>query len=152
MMAGAYGTAMTVEHGGSFWLGLLVGVLAAVAFGLILGLPTLRLRADFLAIVTIAAAEIMRLTARAGALEDVTRGVFGIQRFADRFYELNPYPTGRWGVGGLDFTERQLWVMTVGWVLVVVSSLLVARLMSAPWGRVLREPRRPVVAVCDPLR
>ena len=64
MMVGAYGMAITVDFGGSLWLGILVGILAAVVLGLILGVPTLRLRADYLAIVTISAAEILRLLVR----------------------------------------------------------------------------------------
>src|SRR5437879_10987137 len=53
MLAGAYGTAIAV-HSWGFGLGwaALVGIAAAILFGFALGLPTLRLRADYLAIVT----------------------------------------------------------------------------------------------------
>ena len=44
----------------SLLVGLLIAVVCSVLFALILGIPTLRLRADYLAIVTIAAAEIVR--------------------------------------------------------------------------------------------
>jgi len=142
MMVGAYGTAMTVEHGGPFWLGLLVGVLAAVALGLLLGLPTLRLRADYLAIVTIAVAEILRLTARSNVLEPFTRGVFGITNFADSFYAVNPFSPGRYHVWGTwSYDERTIWVMMVGWSAVIIISLLLLMLMRSPWGRVLRSIR-----------
>src|ERR1700756_3192700 len=52
MLAGAYGTAIAV-HSWSFAFGwaVLIGVGAAVLLGLALGVPTLRLRADYLAIV-----------------------------------------------------------------------------------------------------
>src|SRR4051794_1573328 len=61
LMVGAYGTAISVDK----WnlplpVAFLVGIAAAVLLGLLLGLPTLRLRADYLAIVTISAAEILR--------------------------------------------------------------------------------------------
>src|SRR5687768_12673896 len=81
MLVGAYGTAITVDQGGPLWLGILVGLGSAVVLALLLGLPTLRLRADYLAIVTIAVAEILRLVVRTQWAADnlKTRGVFGIQ-------------------------------------------------------------------------
>jgi neutral amino acid transport system permease protein len=141
MMVGAYGTAVTVDQGGPLWLGLLVGIGAAAVLGLLLGIPTLRLRADYLAIVTIATAEILRLVARSNAAEPLTRGVFGIQAFANSFYDINPIPVGRYGFGTFNFSHRQLWVILVGWAAVVVALLLLTVLMRSPWGRVLRAIR-----------
>lgn len=142
MLMGGYGLAVTVDNGGSFWLGLAVGVVCAAALGAALGGPTLRLRADYLAIVTISAAEILRLVARSGAAEPLTNGVFGIQRFATPFFDLNPYSvTDRYGFGDFQFQGRQLWVMTVGWTLVVLGLLLTWRLVHSPWGRALRGVR-----------
>src|ERR671936_2443594 len=86
LLVGAYGTAMTVDAGAPLAVGFLVGVTAAVALGLILGLPTLRLRAEYLAMVTISAAEILRLLVRSRPLEGLTGGAFGIKDFADAFY------------------------------------------------------------------
>lgn len=141
LLVGAYGTAITVDNGGPLWLGVLVGMLAAVVLALLLGLPTLRLRADYLAIVTISVAEILRLVFRSRSLQDLTGGVFGIQGFANAFFDVNPIPDGRFGFGTLTFSERTLWVMLVGWTLVALSSLLVYGLTRAPWGRVLRAIR-----------
>lgn len=141
LMVGAYGTAITVDRGGPLWLGVVVGVVAAVALGLLLGLPTLRLRADYLAIVTISAAEILRLVVRTRKAEGFTHGVFGIQRFADAFFRANPIPPGRYGIGDVAFSDRDLWVILVAWALVVVASLLVWLLVRSPWGRVLRAVR-----------
>ncbi|MBM3688234.1 MAG: hypothetical protein FJW80_01025, partial [Actinobacteria bacterium] len=45
----------------NLWVAILYALLLSVALALILGIPTLRLRADYLAIVTIATGEIMRL-------------------------------------------------------------------------------------------
>ena len=71
MAVGAYSIAMgVVAFGWSFWLALFVGMLAAVVLALILGIPTLRLRADYLAIVTIAAGEILRLGLRAATFRE----------------------------------------------------------------------------------
>jgi neutral amino acid transport system permease protein len=141
MMMGAYGTAITVDQGGPLWLGLLVGMAAAALLGLLLGIPTLRLRADYLAIVTIATAEILRLVARSNTAEPLTRGVFGIQQFANPFYALNPIPAGRYGFGSFNFSHRQLWVIVVGWATVAVVLFLLTALMRSPWGRVLRAIR-----------
>jgi neutral amino acid transport system permease protein len=141
MLVGAYGTAVTVDQGGSLWLGIVVGILAAVVLALLLGLPTLRLRADYLAIVTIAMAEILRLVARSNKAAGLTNGVFGIQRFANDFYRLNPIPDGRYGIGNLSFSGRNLWVVVVGWSLVGLGALLVFFLVRSPWGRVLRSVR-----------
>jgi ABC-type branched-subunit amino acid transport system permease subunit len=82
MLVGAYGVAITVStFGGPLWLGVLVGLLGAVLLALLLGVPTLRLRADYLAITTIAAAEILRLLFRSTGAEPITGGVFGLRQF-----------------------------------------------------------------------
>jgi neutral amino acid transport system permease protein len=142
MLMGAYGLAVTVEAGGSFWLGLFVGVVAAMTLGVVMGGPTLRLRADYLAIVTISAAEILRLVVRSSWAEPVTNGVFGIQQFAGDFFDLNPFgPNERYGFGDFRFQGRTLWVMVVGWVLVALSTFLLWRLIKSPWGRALRSVR-----------
>jgi ABC-type branched-subunit amino acid transport system permease subunit len=65
MAVGAYAMAILVVNAGfSFWLAMPIAVLIAMVFGLLVGLPSLRLRADYFAITTIAAAEIVRLTAQ----------------------------------------------------------------------------------------
>lgn len=141
LMMGAYGLAITVDRGGPMWLGVIVGILAALLLGLVLGIPTLRLRADFLAITTIAAAEILRLLFRSDFARPLTNSVFGIQGFADAFFAINPYPDGVYGIGAFRFDDRQLWVMTLGWGLAVIGMLVVRRLIRSPWGRVLKAVR-----------
>jgi len=80
----AYGLAVSVSKMGfSLWVGLLVGLLASVVLALLLAVPTLRLRADYLAIVTIAAAEIIRLIVRSVTFREYFGGSDGITRFAD---------------------------------------------------------------------
>ncbi len=96
LMVGAYGTAITVDQGGPFWLGILVGVVAAVLLGLLFGLPTLRLRVDYLAIVTIAGGEVLRTVIRAGGKDSLTGGVFGITALRDGV--LRHEPLRRWRV------------------------------------------------------
>ena len=148
MGAGAYGTAVTVDLGGSLWLGIIVGILCGALLGLLLGIPTLRLRTDYLAIVTISVGEIFRLVVRSNAAEGLTGGVFGIQAFADDFFALNPFDAGaRYGVGRFIFQGRQLFVVIVGWLLVALVTLLVWKLMRSPWGRVIRAVREDEDAV-----
>ena len=128
-------------------VGVVVGLIGAVVLALLLGAPTLRLRADYLAIVTIAAAEIVRLVFRSVSLSQYTGGSDGLGRFAEGFYSINPLSQGRYGLGPLDFNERQTWVLSVGWTLIGLSCLLVYLLMRSPWGRVLKAIREDEDAV-----
>ncbi|HEX6921706.1 MAG TPA: branched-chain amino acid ABC transporter permease [Actinomycetes bacterium] len=144
----AYGLAVTVATFDlSFWLGIVIGLVGAVLLALLLGVPTLRLRADYLAIVTIAAAEIIRLVVRSVTFKDTFGGSDGRQAFAGGFYDLNPYPEGSYTVGNFGFNERQMWILTVGWILVALSCLVVFLLMRSPWGRVLKAIREDEDAV-----
>ena len=148
LLVGGYGTAIAV-HSWGFGLGwaVLVGVAASVALGLVLGLPTLRLRADYLAIVTISAAEILRIVVNSTSVQSVTGGPQGIGRFANAFYDNNPIPRGRYGIGDVTFTHRDLWVMSVTWVIVGLASALMFLLVRSPWGRVVRAIREDEDAV-----
>ena len=141
IMVGAYGTAITVDQGGPLWLGVIVGILASVTLGLIFGLPTLRLRADYLAIVTITAGETLRIIINAGGEGSITRGPFGIQQFAGSFFDINPIPTGNYGPGRISFSASDLWVIFVTWGLVAICSFIVYRLVTSPWGRVIKAIR-----------
>lgn len=143
-----YGLAVTVTVLGlPFWIGIGVGLLAAVLLAVVLGIPTLRLRADYLAIVTIAAAEIVRLVFRSVAFKDVFGGSDGRRGFSEGFYAMNPFPEGEYGVGWFSFNHRVLWVLVVGWILVGISCLIVYLLMKSPWGRVLKAIREDEDAV-----
>ena len=143
MAAGAYGLGVTVFWlGWSFWIGILFGVAFSIALALILGIPTLRLRADYLAIVTIAASETIRLFVRWRRMKEITGASEGIGEFADAFYELSPFGEGvRYEFGPFSYVGRDLWVLLVGWVILLLAVLLVWRLMSSPWGRALKSVR-----------
>lgn len=144
----AYGLAVTVATFDlPFWLGIIFGLLGAVVLALLLGIPTLRLRADYLAIVTIASAEIIRLIVRSVTFEETFGGSDGRQAFSGGFYDLNPYPEGSYNIGDFGFNERQMWILTVGWILVAMSCLIVYLLMRSPWGRVLKAIREDEDAV-----
>ena len=63
----------------NFWLALLAGVLAAALVGLLIGLPILNLRGDYLAIVTLGFAEIVRILFKSDLLTWLTGGPKGIR-------------------------------------------------------------------------
>ena len=79
---GAYVTAiLTSAHGNLPWLlALPIAVLISMLFGLILGTPTLRLRGDYLAIVTLGFGEIIRLTAKNMDWLGASRGISNIKK------------------------------------------------------------------------
>lgn len=142
-LLGAYGIAITVATwGGSYWLGILVGLAAAVVLALLLGLPTLRLRADYLAIATIAASEILRLAFRTPGATDLTGGTQGLQGFSGSFYDLSPFPLKeKYYPLGILFTGQELWLLTVAWTLVGILVFATWLLGRSPWGRVLKAIR-----------
>ena len=123
---------------------LILGVVGAVILALILGVPTLRLRADYLAIVTIAAAEILRLVFST-SFKDYFHARDGVSAFTTGFRNLNPYPESLENFA--TFSRNDLWVMTVGWVLVVLVCVYLFLLMRSPWGRVLKSIREDEDAV-----
>jgi branched-chain amino acid transport system permease protein len=144
----AYGLAWGVSiMGYPFFVSIGVGLLAAVVLALLLGVPTLRLRADYLAIVTISVAEIIRLLARSVKLSEYFGGSDGLQNFSADFFDLNPFPDGEYGFSGLTLNERELWVLVVGWGLIAVSCLIVWLLMRSPWGRIIKGIREDEDAV-----
>ncbi len=147
MAVAGYALASVVSTWGlSFWLGLVVGLLLSVVLALLLGVPTLRLRADYLAIVTIAAAEIIRQTVGSVSLLQYFGGQDGLQQFSGTFENLNPFTTAM-GFGSVTWRSYDFFLLCVGWVLVAVCCLIVFLLMRSPWGRVLKAIREDEDAV-----
>src|SRR3954469_7713598 len=142
-MLGGFGIAVSVSQWGlNFWVGVMVGLVAAVVLALLLGLPTLRLRADYLAIATIATAEGLRLLFRSVSATPVTGGTRGLAAFNRDFIALAPWETSkRYRILGTSWSGGELWVATVGWLIVALACLLVWALMRAPWGRVVKSIR-----------
>lgn len=145
---GAYSVGViVVTLGMSLWLALPIALLASIILALILGVPTLRLRADYLAIVTIATSEIVRQIVRSIALRDTLGGPNGINgKMGREFHELNPFPDG-FTLPFFNYTRQDLWVVIVGWLLIAIISLMVWLMMRSPWGRVLRGIREDEFAV-----
>ena len=143
MAAGAYGLAIAVTSlGWSFWVGVPLGL---IVFPLVLaglmGIPTLRLRADYLAIVTIAVAEIFRIVFRSPtpSIKKYTNASDGLNGFTRTFYDLSPFDSGQRYLGL--WLGNQMWVVVVGWVMLALAVLGVWLLIRSPWGRVLKAIR-----------
>ncbi|MFC3998563.1 branched-chain amino acid ABC transporter permease [Nocardiopsis sediminis] len=148
MLVGAYGVAVSVTTFQlPLWVGLLASIGCAAVLALLLGIPTLRLRADYLSIATIAVAEVLRLLYRAEFARPVTGGVYGRQSFADGFYDANPIPPGSYGLGDVDFSANQAWLMLVAWGLAACALAVTALLIHSPWGRVIKGIREDEDAV-----
>lgn len=144
---GAYAVGVTVvEIGSSLWLGTLLAVVVAMALALLLGIPTLRLRADYLAIVTIAASEILRFLAKSADILGGSQGITG--SIGTEFYDLNPLPDwDRFEFGPLSFSRVDMWVVLTGWVVITLMTILTWLLMRSPWGRMVKGIREDEDAV-----
>jgi neutral amino acid transport system permease protein len=121
------------------------GALVAALWGLLLGLPAVRLREDYLAIVTIGAAEILRSVIINE--EQVTKGTLGFQSIER--------PVVDWARGAewwrslARFLDAQPTVVAhalVGLAILALAYLLVQTLSRSPWGRVLQAIREDEVA------
>jgi len=109
-------------------VGLVAGVLAAATLGVLLGVSTLRLRDDFLAIVTLAVAEIVH--GLIVTLRDITGGTVGLQNV--------PQPiAGQTESGG---PELVVTILVFGAICLFFYGVF-HRLSSSPYGRVLRAIR-----------
>jgi len=148
MAVGAYGYAISIiTFGFPWWGAALAGLGASAIFAVIMGVPTLRLRGDYLAIVTIAAAEILRLLFLTTAFEEVTGSADGLFGYHASFRAANPFPEGTYGFGPWTYNEVEFWVLILGLILVAVAAVFVWRLMHSPWGRVIKGIREDEDAV-----
>ena len=152
MLVGAYGFGVSVVLGAGFWTAILISMASAIIFALILGIPTLKLRGDYLAIVTISAAEILRMIVRLASLQDITGGPTGHAGSQNRhvFTALSPLPEGKTTILGLTYNNTGIddwWTRIVAWGLVALFLLITWSLMRSPWGRVLKGIREDEDAV-----
>jgi neutral amino acid transport system permease protein len=127
MLLGAYGFAVSITHDAPLVVAFLVGLLVAFVFALVLGVPTLKLRGDYLAIVTISAAEIVRYVGRSVGVEwlfNLTGGAQGIPgtRYRSPFTDLSFFPDGNTtflSFNYLDVAGGATWVRLLGWLVVI---------------------------------
>lgn len=152
MLLGAYGFAISQSMGANLFASVCCALALAVIYALLLGIPTLKLGPDYLAMVTLAAAEIVRIVGRSTAMTDVTGGSAGIspQDFTTQFESASPLPDGAttfllWTYS--NNIANSWWVRIVGWVLVAIAALLCWRWFHSPWGRVLKGIREDENAV-----
>jgi branched-chain amino acid transport system permease protein len=148
MAVGGYSMAILVlEAGFSFWLALPAAVLITMAFGVLIGLPSLRLRADYFAIVTLATAEVVRLVAQNA--RDLTGGNKGLYCdfegatqvcFDDSWRSVSDSILG-FAENFWSDPEPLLPLLLVIWVTVVIGGVTLSYLQGTPWGRVLRAIR-----------
>ena len=123
---GAYTTGILMKvFGWSFWLTLPVSVCTSIVAAVIIGGPTLRLRSDYLAIVTLGFSEIVRITARNLKITGSASGLSGIRR---------PY------VFGMQLTSISHWYY-VFLILVILFVIVSYRIKNSRFGRALEYIR-----------
>jgi branched-chain amino acid transport system permease protein len=147
---GAYSYALLAEHFGfSFWICLpLAGILASF-WGIILGFPVLRLRGDYLAIVTMAFGEIIRLVLL--NFQKLTHGPDGISGIPRPSFFGLPFTRGEDGFAhffGLEYsyTHRIVFLYYLILVLALITNMVTVRLRRLPIGRAWEALREDEIA------
>ncbi|HJV45767.1 MAG TPA: branched-chain amino acid ABC transporter permease [Bacillota bacterium] len=122
---GAYttGILMTQFHM-NFWITMLLGGLLALIVGVIVGAPTLRLRSDYLAIVTLGFGEIVRISAKNFSFTGGASGIYGI---------LSPFPKPQM-VNGIMINNLSYcyWLILL---LAIITMIASKRLTQSRMGR-----------------
>lgn len=151
---GAYSYALLSQYFGiSFWVALPLSGLMAALFGFILGFPVLRLRGDYLAIVTLGFGEIIRLVLN--NWDSLTGGPDGIGSIAKPTLfglEFSRKATG----GGVPFHEfmgieysgiyKVIFLYLLALVLVLIALFVINRLIRMPVGRAWEALREDEIA------
>jgi branched-chain amino acid transport system permease protein len=147
---GAYSYALLAQYFGlSFWICLpLAGILAAF-WGVLLGFPVLRLRGDYLAIVTLAFGEIIRIVLI--NWQDFTGGPNGISGIPRPSFFGIPFTADEGGfaaVFGLEFdpSHRVIFLFYVILALALLTNLVTIRLRRLPIGRAWEALREDEIA------
>lgn len=123
---GAYASALVSIHWHlPFYLAILIAILVAALFGLGLGIPTLRLKDDYLAIVTLGFGVIIDLVL---LNLEITGGPDGLARI--------PPPN----MAGINFRQKEWYVVLVA-LAVFFTLLLLHRLVQSRHGRALKAIR-----------
>ncbi len=133
----------------AFWICLPLAGLLAALWGIILGFPVLRLRGDYLAIVTLAFGEIIRLVLINWT--DVTNGYAGISGIPRPSFFGLPFTAGENGFAarfGLEFTplHRTIFLFYVILALALLTNWVSMRLRRLPVGRAWEALREDEIA------
>lgn len=133
---GAYTMAVLNDREVPLVLSVLAAIVAAMLAAVIVSIPTLRLRGDFLAISTIAAAEIVRI------LANNARFTGGPQGMSDRTWRTEVTgPIRDWAEAYGWELDRGFLLLVIVWITVLLVGLLLWMLTRSDWGRVLRAVR-----------
>jgi branched-chain amino acid transport system permease protein len=151
---GAYTYALLAHYYGlGFWVCLPIAGLMAAFFGFILGFPVLRLRGDYLAIVTLGFGEIIRILLR--NMTELTGGPDGISGIAKpTLFGLSFERRAAEGQQtfhqffGLDYNSlhKVIFLYLVALLLVLVTLFVINRLMRMPLGRAWEALREDEIA------
>ena len=147
---GAYSYALlSTTFGLSFWICLPLAGLLAATWGIMLGFPVLRLRGDYLAIVTLAFGEIIRLVLINWS--DLTGGSAGIASIPRITFFGLPFtagPSGFAGTFGLTFDamHRVVFLYYLILILALATNLVTLRLRRLPIGRAWEALREDEIA------
>ena len=142
---------------------ILASAIVAGAFGFLVGLPSLRLRGDYLAIVTLGFSEVVRLvisTAKLTGQETVGDAWHAVHGPGSFFHALSVSISNLGGENGYQGTNTNGLPLYAGpfWVFgsVIVVAILAWRLKFSSWGRALRALREDEIAAAavgvDPTR
>ena len=122
------------DPGWLFWISLPVAGVVAMLFGILLSLPVLRLRGDYLAIITLAFGEIFHMVMQNSS--DLTGGATGIS--------LIPRP---WFFGQkLAPGDAATYIYFIALVLVIITIFVVRRIEDSRVGRALEAMREDQIA------
>jgi len=129
---------LLVTNDVSVWLAIPIAIAAAAAGGLLLGLPTLRLRADYFAITTIAAGEILRIAIQNE--QGTTGGTQGLRQASGPWRDANNDILDFFDGLGIEL-DRRVPLLVITWLVAILIGLLLVYLGRTPWRRVLRAVR-----------
>ncbi|MHB1374880.1 MAG: high-affinity branched-chain amino acid ABC transporter permease LivM [Thauera sp.] len=151
---GAYSYALlSTQFGWSFWEALPVSGAMAATFGILLGYPILRLRGDYLAIVTLGFGEIIRIIlVNWTEFSNGPNGISSIPRpsfFGLEFTRSAPEGTQTFAsFFGLEFSamHRLIFLYYLILVLALLTHVFVSRLRKLPVGRAWEALREDEIA------
>ncbi|HEV7874133.1 MAG TPA: high-affinity branched-chain amino acid ABC transporter permease LivM, partial [Enterovirga sp.] len=147
---GAYAYALlSTTYGLSFWICLPVAGILAAFWGILLGFPVLRLRGDYLAIVTLAFGEIIRLVLINWV--DLTNGGAGISSIPRVTFFGIPFSAEQTGFAarfGLEFNpmHRVVFLYYLILILALITNVVTLRLRRLPIGRAWEALREDEIA------